>query len=118
MEPNKLYQWEMEAAGGIVRRQYNESGIEQTWKDLPLERIIRVTFLPLVPVLPRHDIFIDINKGERFVRRFGRGFIKQADDGFKLREYINCCVTERYRVYVISTTGQTIVTRPDYEVYL
>lgn len=117
MEPNKHYAWEIQLMDGTVRKQYAEDGSEQTWKTLPLERVVRVSFVPQVPLLPLHHVMIDITAGERFEKRFGRGFMKQGSDGIKLREYINCCVTNRYRAWVFSS-GQTIVTRPDYELYL
>jgi hypothetical protein len=117
VEPNKHYAWEIQLVDGSVRRQYAESGCEQTWKDLPLEQVVRVSFQPLVPLLPLHHVFIDITAGERFEKRFGRGFMKQGPDGIKLREYVNCCVTNRHRTWVLSS-GQVIVTRPDYELYM
>lgn len=111
--------WEMQTADGNVRRQYDENGVEHTWKDIDAGQVVRVSFLPRIPglPLPRHDAFIDITAGERFVKRFGRGFLKDYGGGFKLAEYINCCVTNRYRLWVFSS-GQALVTRPDYEVFI
>lgn len=117
MQPNQLYYWQMETSDGIVLSQYDEEGIEQSWKKIKPESVVRVSFIPVLPILPRHDVFIDIKDGERFIRRFGKGFIKNSGDGFKLKEYLNCCVTNRYRFWVFSN-GRTMVTRRDYEVYL
>lgn len=116
MEPSKHYAWEMQLMDGTVRKQY-EGGAEQTWKTLPLDQVVRVSFVPQVPLLPLHHIMIDITAAEQFVKRFGRGFMKQGKDGFKLWEYVNCCVTNHHRTWVFSGGG-VIVTRSDYELYL
>ena len=117
MKLNQLYLWEMETAKGEVLRQYDNDGHEQSWKQLNPDEVIRVSFIPLLPTLPQHDVLIDISNGEKFIKRFGRGFIKQTGSGFKLKEYLNCCVTSNYRFWVFSN-GRCMVTRPDYEVYL
>lgn len=118
MKPNSIYAWEVETEGGFILSQFNKDGQENSWKVVDPEAVIRISFVPRMsnfPV-PRHDILIDRANGERFIRRFGRGFIKQSA-GFELSEYINCCVTNNYRLYVFSS-GRTLITRPDYEVYL
>lgn len=117
LTPNAHYAWEIELDDGTLRRQYDERGAEQTWKDLPLERVVRVSFLPRVPLLPAHHVLIDPASGERFLRRFGRGFMKHGGDGIRLREYVNCCVTTRHRTWVFSD-GRVCVTRPDYELHV
>jgi hypothetical protein len=117
MEPNLIYFWEMETCEGEIRAQYDGNKKEQTWKTLPLEKIVRVSFIPTINILPKHDILIDLTLGDRFIRRFGRGFLKQGSDGIKLREYINCCVTNKYRVWVFSS-GRVIVTPPELEINL
>lgn len=115
MTANQIYRWQMEMADGTILDQYDEHGNEQSWKKLKTESIVRVSFLPILDVLPRHDVFIDISDGERFVRRFGRGFLKDDGGGYKLMQYVNCCVTNRYRFWVFSN-GQTLITKRDYEV--
>ena len=114
MNPSTFYKWEMESSDGLILAQYDENGIEQTWKKLDTEKIIRVSFIPNIPLLSRHDVFIDKLSGEKFIKRFGRGFIKQKPNGFKLSEYINCCVTNRYRFWVFSN-GYSMVTHKNYE---
>lgn len=104
----------METASGKVVSQYGNDGREQTWKGL--EDVVRVSFIPVVPLLPRHDCLIDIAGGERFVKRFGKGFIRQTKDGFRTVEYVNCCMTERYRFWVFHSSGKALVTSPDFEV--
>lgn len=116
MNPNEMYMWEIETTDGKVLKQYDESGNEQSWKTLNPDEIVRVSFLPRVQLLPQHDVLIDINNGEKFIKRFGRGFLREKDN-FKLGEYINCVVTNRYRFWVFSN-GRTLITRRDYEVNL
>ena len=118
IDPNKMYSWEIELIDKSVHKQFNEDNTENTWKDLPADQIVRVTFVPTLKILPKHSIMINPTKGfNRFVKRFGRGFLKQASDGIKLREYINCVITKKYRLYVFSN-GTSIVTDPDKEIYL
>jgi hypothetical protein len=118
MDCKDTYFWEIETVDGDVLRQYEENGKENTWKGLPLEKIVRCSFLPKIALFPRHDVLIDLPAGEKFVKRFARGFLKQTPEGIKLKEYLNCCVTNNYRFYVFGSCGRTIVTRKDYEVYL
>ena len=112
------YQWEAEHIGGETVRQYNGSGEENPSSLIRPPEVVRFSIVPRVPGLPRHDILLDRNKGELFVRRFGRGFMKNTPTGVKHFEYLQCVVTNRYRVYVCSTSGQVMVTNADFEVYL
>lgn len=70
-----------------------------------------VSFVPVVPGLPRHDIL-----GLQFVRRFGRGFIRAMGGG--LKEYVQCVVCDRTRIYVKATDGTVLVTPAAYELYI
>jgi len=118
MRPSDTYYWEMETKDGKVVRQYDENGKEQSWKKLVNpDDVVRVSLIPRLSVLPRHDVVIDRSAGEKFIKRFGRGFIKQAEDGLKLREYVNCIMTNRYRFWVFSD-GRCLITKNDYEVYV
>ena len=117
IKPNMIYSWEMETVDKEVLKQYEPDGKENTWKNLPIDQIVRVSFVSSITFLPSHNIIINRDKGIRFIRRFGRGFIKQKEGGFKLSEYVNCVVTNKFRVYVFSN-GSTLVTDPDYELYL
>jgi len=116
IKANLIYTWEMELADKTILKQYEPDGKENTWKSLAIDQIVRVGFVPSIAILPKHNVIIDRDKGIRFVRRFGRGFIKQKD-GFRLSEYVNCVVTNRYRFWVFSN-GSTLVTDPDYELYI
>ena len=118
MNPNMVYSWEMETVDGVILKQYEENGKENTWKNLDVSKIVRVSFIPCIPILPRHELLIDIDQGDRFVRRFGRGFIKHDKaDGFGLKIYLNCIVTNRCRFYVISN-GRAVCTHRDHDIYL
>ena len=117
MKINDLYFWEVEKADGTIYSQWSPDGNETSWKDVKnIEIVVRASLIPKISSLPRHDVFIDISKGERFIRRFGRGFIKQSND-FKLSQYLNCIVTNKFRLWVFSD-GRTMVTGPNQEVYL
>jgi hypothetical protein len=113
-----LYYWELELSTGEVHRQYDKNGHVYSWKDIEkLDLVVRASMIPKLNGLPRHDVFIDISKGEKFIKKFGRGFIKQGNDGFKLRQYLHCIETNKYRLWVFPD-GKTLTTRPDYEVML
>lgn len=116
IKANVIYRWEMETVDGFVLPQYEKDGRENTWKTLDPDKVVRASFIPVIELLPRHDIFIDISKGDKFIRRFGRGFLKMRDQ-FQLKLYLNCVVTNRCRFYVISN-GRCICTHRDHEVYL
>jgi len=114
---NMIYAWELETKSGEVIKQYSEDGKENTWKTVDPDSVVRFSFIPTIGVLPRHDVLIDYNSGEKFIRRFGRGIMRQKSSGIQLEEYLNCCVTNRYRLWVFSS-GRTLITKPDYEVYI
>jgi len=117
LKPNTIYAWELETNTGQVISQYNPDGQENTWKSVSPDSVVRFSFIPTVNILPRHDAFIDASVGEKFIKRFARGFMRQNAQGIQLKEYVNCCVTNRYRFWVFSN-GRALVTRADYEVYL
>jgi hypothetical protein len=117
MDFKDTYHWEIETVDGLITRQY-VNGLENTWKGLSLDKIVRCSFIPQIALLPRHDVLIDLAAGERFVRRFGRGFLKQTSEGIKMKEYLNCCVTNKFRFHVFGSCGRTLITREDYEVYI
>ena len=117
MKVNDLYYWELELSTGEVFSQWSADGNETKWKDVEkLELVVRASMIPKIATLPRHDCFIDITKGDKFIRRFGRGFLKQSEL-FELRQYLNCIVTNRYRLWVFAD-GRTMVTPPEQEIYL
>lgn len=58
---------------------------------------------------------IILKENEKFVRSFGRGFIKMNRGLF---EYLHCFVTNHRRIWLYSTTGKIVETGPDEEIYL
>jgi hypothetical protein len=44
--------------------------------------------------------------------------MKDKGSGFKQAEYLHCVETTRMRLWVLSTTGQVLVTKPDFELFL
>jgi len=119
MRVQDRYGWEVETADGRVIRQYNGDGTGTPSTEIPKEGIVRASLVPRLALLPQHDILLDSSKGERFVRWFGRGFIKNPDgQGYRVSEYAHCIVTGNYRLWVMSSSGRALVTNPEYEVYL
>src|SRR4030042_2988305 len=119
MDLKEVYQWEVETADHTVTRQYNEDGSENPSSLIPAGDVVRASLLPRVPEgRPRHDILLDPSKGEKFIRRFGRGIMKNKGEGYVLAEYLQCVVTSHYRLWVFSMTGQSLVTNPEFEVYI
>ncbi len=120
MNLSELYQWEVETTDHQIIRQYNDDGSENPSTLIPIEEVVRASLLPRIPEgRPRHDVLIDRNKGEKFVKRFGRGIMKnQNGNGYSLFEYLHCIQTSHYRFWVFSNTGQSLVTNPGFEVYL
>jgi hypothetical protein len=118
MTLSELYQWEVEHADHSIVRQYNDGGTENPSTLVRAAEVVRASILSRVPGLPRHDIGLDPAGDQRFVRRFGRGIMKDAGNGFKMAEYIHCIHTTHYRLWVLSSTGQSLVTNPGYELYV
>ena len=117
MKVSDLYYWELELSTGQVFSQWSADGNETKWRDVEkLELVVRASLIPKIAPLPRHDCFIDIANGDRFIRRFGRGFLKQSDL-FELKQYLNCIVTNHYRLWVFPD-GRTMITPPGQEIYL
>jgi len=112
------YQWEVETNDHQVIRQYNDDGSENPSTMIPVETVVRASILPQIAGRERHDVLLDLVKGEKFIRRFGRGIMKNQGGGYKLSEYLHCIATDRYRLWVFSLTGQSLVTNASYEVYV
>jgi len=111
------YGWEVELTDHRVISQYNEDGSENPSSMIPPEEVVRASVVPRGGGRPPHHVLLDRARGERFVRRFGRGILKDHGAGVKLTEYVHCLVTTHYRLWVLSSTGQSIVANPDLEVY-
>jgi hypothetical protein len=113
---SNIYQWQIEyqtvTGNSLVLNRY-DNGREQSSKQVDPKSVIRVSLLPVVPLLPQHNIYINPERGEYFVKWFGRGILKN----YSLAHYLNCVQTNRYRVWV-HTDGRVWITAPDHEVYL
>jgi hypothetical protein len=117
MKVSDIYYWQIEKIDGSICSQWSIDGKECSWGDVEdLDQVIRVSLIPKIESLPRHDCIIDINNGHKFIRRFGRGFMKMRE-GFELKRYLNCIVTNRYRLWVWPD-GRTMITPPDKEIKL
>jgi hypothetical protein len=120
VKPNSIYGYQMESIDGSVMNQYDENGNEFSWKNLvEPDKVVRISIIPRLgfALLPRHDVFINHEQGEKFIRRFGRGWLKMREDGIKMAEYANCIVTNRYRAWFFAS-GRAMITDRDYEVHL
>lgn len=110
------YSWLIQTSDGKVIKKRERDGSLNKWRDIDRDKIIRFSFQPQLPLLPKHEIFIDIHNGNKFIKYFGRGFLKQKNN-FKLTNYIFCVVTKQFRVYV-THMGELMVTPKDYEIRL
>lgn len=97
------YNWEIELKDGTIVNKGN---------NFNSDNVVRISFIPISELLPRHDI---LTIGFKFKKRFSRSFMNMVA---QLKERLHCVVTDRFRVYVRSSTGQCIITDKDYELYL
>lgn len=117
MSISEIYQWEVEEPDRVIR-QYSDDGSENPSTLIQPDKVVRASIIPRKMPFPRHDILIDHSKGETFVKRFGRGILKNVNGEYVLSEYLHCIETKNYRLWVFSTTGQSLVTNIEFEVYL
>ena len=111
-----MYQWQIEyeiATGSNLILNRYDNGREQSSKSVDPKKVIRISLLPSLAILPQHDIFIDRSNGEYFVKWFGRMIMKKLTPA----HYLNCVETNKYRVWV-HHDGKVWVTHPKQEVYL
>jgi len=116
MKLSELYEWEVETSDRVIR-QYNDDGTENPSTMISVDEVVRASIISRNG-RPRHDVLLDRAKGERFIKRFGRGIMKNVSGKFIMAEYLQCIQTTHYRLWVFSTTGQSLVTNPELEVYL
>lgn len=112
------YSWEVLTIEDVVYSQYLETGQELSFSIVPVDKVCRISLIPRQPYLQRHDCVLDYEKGDRLVKRFGRGVIKQTDQGFDTAEYLQCVETNNYRLWVFSSNGRSLITNKDFELYL
>uniref|UniRef100_A0A6M3KGM1 Uncharacterized protein n=1 Tax=viral metagenome TaxID=1070528 RepID=A0A6M3KGM1_9ZZZZ len=103
MDIKNMYSWEIELSDDIVITEGN---------NFDFNKVIRVSYIPKLIILPRHDIIL-VNF--KFKKRFARAFMN-----FKsiVYEYLHCVVTDKFRFYLFSSSGKTLVTDANYELYL
>lgn len=112
------YRWEVQTVEDVLYAQYLETGQELSFSIVPLDKATRISLIPKQPFLPRHDCLLDVDKTNRLVNRFGRGFIKETDNGMQMAEYLQCIETIDYRLWVFSSNGRSMLTHPKFELYL
>jgi len=103
MALQNVYDFEVELKDGTVLKNSNKYNPDD---------VIRISFLPKLPLFQRHDI---IFSGFKLVRSFGRNFLKL---GKGQKEYVYCVVTDKFRFYLRCSSGQTIITDKNYDLYL
>ena len=103
MNLSETYSIEIELKDGTVLKDPD---------DFNPDEVVRVSFIPNIPIFQRHDI---IFSGFKFIKKFGRNFLKLSKGQ---KEYIYCVVTDKFRFYLRCSSGQTIITDKDYEMYL
>lgn len=99
----ELYSWEIELKNGKIVTSGNK---------FDNDMVVRVSFIPKIKLLPRHDvIFTDF----MFEKLFMRTFMTNQNRVF---ECLHCLVTNRFRMYLKSTNGQCIITSKTYDLYI
>jgi len=97
------YKWEVELEDSTI---ISDGRIEDP------EKVIRISYIPTITIYPRHDImFGDV----RFIKRFTRSFMGLNGP---LKEYLHCVITSQFRLYLFSSSGRTLITQADYDLYL
>ena len=71
----------------------------------------KIGFYPTVPGLPEHAL-----TGVDMQRRFARGFVRGFGGGMK--EYAHCVVCNGFRFWLLSSSGKTLITPEDFELYI
>jgi len=99
----EFYNYEIELSDGSIITDHN---------NFDFNKVVRISYIPTIGLLPRHDIIFN---GFKFKKRFSRGFVGLSKG---MREYLHCVVTNKFRMYIKSSTGQVIITPYDYEMYL
>lgn len=97
------YDYEIELADGSILTRTNNFNPES---------VVRLSYIPNSILLPRHDINFS---GFTLIKRFSRTMLKQS---VGVKERLHICVTDKFRFYLFSSTGQTLITNRDYELYL
>ena len=113
MQINDSYTWLIGLEDGTIIKKFNPDGSVNRWEDLKFDKIVRFSFQPVLSSLSKHEVFIDIENGNEFVKYFSRSFLKQRDK-FELKNCVWCLVTKQFRVYV-NNKGECFLTPSNYE---
>lgn len=103
MSVKNNYKYEIELKDGTIVTNHN---------NFKPEDVVRISFIPDLFLLPRHDI---IFKGFTFVKRFDR--VSMQWDS-KIKERLLCVITDKFRIYIKSSNGQSLIVHRDYELYI
>jgi len=103
MDVRNVYRWEIETEDGTIYEVGN---------DYDPNRVVRLSFIPIHNIFPRHDI---IFQDFKLVKRFCRAFMGMSHG---MQEYLHCVETDKFRLYLKSSNGQVIITPREYELYL
>ena len=97
-----MYNFEIELSDGTIITEGD---------DFDKSEVIRISYIPTIDLVPKHDIIFD---GFKLVKRFSRTLFK-AKTGIK--EKLHVVVTDKFRIYIFSKSGKVLVTSKDYELY-
>ena len=100
----------MEVQGRYIWTATRNDGVEFTVGG-DLDEAKEIAFYPTDAGLPKHVL-----TGVRMKRRFARGFMRGLGGG--MREYVHCVVCEGFRFWLFSTSGETLITDEDSELYI
>lgn len=100
---SEIYTYEIELKNGTIITDSN---------NFSKDDVKRLSYIPTIPFLPRHDFIFD---KIRFERRLGRVSMKYYKG---VIEYLHICVTSTFRVYLFSSSGRTLITNKNYELYI
>jgi len=95
-----VYDWEIELKDGSIITEGNK---------FKFEDVIRCSYISKLPLFPRHDI---VFQDFKLVKRFARAFMGWNSI---VGEYLHCCITDKFRIYIKSTNGSCIITPQYYE---
>ena len=100
MDIKERYKWEIELKDGTIITDGNK---------FKFDDVVRCSYIPVIKIFPRHDI---IFSGFKFKKRFARGFIVQRKG---MKEYAHCVITDKFRIYIKSSNGHSLIVDKDYE---
>jgi hypothetical protein len=103
LDLKEIYEYEVETSDGTIYKKTNKFNPSN---------VVRISYIPKLSLLPRHDI---IFIGFKLKKRFSRAFMNYDSS---VREYIHCIVADTFRMYLFSSSGKVLITDSNYELYL